>query len=121
MGKLADDTVIDGALNIIKNNCTTMLVCALEPTDRADALSKALADVAMTGTDFTVANGDTNGRKITVAAKSGVPVDTSGTADHIALISASVLLFVTTCTSKVITSGDAVNIPTWKDEIADPT
>ena len=72
--------------------------------------------------DFTKGNRDTSGRKITVAAKSSVPIDVSGTATHIALHDGTTLRFVTTCTSLALTAGagNTVNFPTWKDEIADP-
>ena len=121
MAKLVHDDVLDGALNIIKDNVVTELVCATQPTDRADALSKALADVAVGSADVTVANGDTNGRKATIAAKSGVLVDAAGTGDHIALIDGTRLLYVTTMTSQVVAIGNLVNIPAWDIEIADPT
>ncbi len=121
MAKSVHNDVLDGGLNIIKNNATTMILCDGQPTDRADALSKALADVAVTGTDFTAGDGDVSGRKLAVAAKSAVPVDSSGDGDHLALIDGTRLLYVTTCTLKVVTAGDQVNIPTWDIEIADPT
>jgi hypothetical protein len=84
----------------------------------------SLASVALTpDTDFTKANGDTSGRKVTVAAKSGVSVTASGTATHIAIARStdSTLRYVTTCTSQALTSGNTVNIPAWKIEVADPT
>ena len=76
MAKSVHDDVLDGALNIIKNNCTRMVACSAQPTTYTEGnATYALADVTMTGTDFTNANGDTNGRKTTVGAKSTVTVD----------------------------------------------
>ena len=122
MGKMVDDSVLDGALNVVKNNCNVMVVCSNQPTTRTEAITTyALADVAMTTTDFTLANGDVSGRKLTVAAKNGIPVDASGTGTHIALCSATTLLLVTTMTSQVLTAGNTVNIPAWDQEIADPS
>lgn len=122
MSKSVHDDVLDGALNILKNNATTQILCSAEPTTRTAAVTTyALADVAVTGTDFTIANGDTNGRKVTVAAKNAVPVDASGTGTHIALVDGTRLLYVTTCTSQVVTAGNTVNMPAWDIEIADPT
>lgn len=124
MAKIVHDDVLDGALNIIKNNCTRMTVCSTQPTTYTEGnATYALADVTMASGDFTIANGDTSGRKLTVAAKSAVPVDSSGTAQHIALldVSNSKLLYVTTTTSKSLTSGDNVDIPAWDVEIADPS
>jgi len=103
-----------------------MVVCSAEPTTYAEAnATYALADVAMAGGDFTKANGDVSGRKVTVAAKSSVLIDASGTATHVALIKVadSTLRYVTTCTSQALTANgsNTVNIPAWDIEIADPS
>ncbi len=121
MAKSTHDDVLDGALDIIKNNANLMTACSSEPTTRTEAITTyALADVAMTGTDFTHANGDTSGRKTTVGAKSTVTVDATGTATHLALVDGTRLLYVITCTSQALTSGNTVNFPAWDIEIADP-
>lgn len=127
MAKRVHTDVLDGALNVIKNNCTRMVVCNAEPTTYTEANATfALADVTMASGDFTLANGDGAGntpRKVTVAAKSGVTIDTTGTATHVALLDVtnSKLLEVTTCTSQALTAGNTVNFPAWKIEIAAPT
>lgn len=124
MGKLVHDDVLDGALNIIKNNCTRVTICSTQPTTYTEGnATYALADVTVDSSDFTVANGDTNGRKITLAQQTGVSVDTSGTAQHIAFldVSNSKLLYVTTCTSQAVTSGNTATINAFDIEIADPT
>ena len=126
MAKFVHDDVLDGALNIIKNNCTRQVVCSQQPTTYTEAnATYALADVTMTSTDFTNADGDTSGRKDTIAAKSGVLIDTTGTATHVALLDVanSKLLYVTTCTSLALTANgsNTVNLPSWKIEIADPS
>ena len=122
MAKSVHDNVLDGAFDVL-DQADIMTACNAEPTTRTEAVTTfKLADVAMTpNTDFTKANGDTSGRKVTVAAKSSVPVDTSGTATHVALCDATRLLYVTTCTSQALTSGNTVNFPAWDIEIADPT
>jgi hypothetical protein len=121
MGKWINDAVQDAALNEIKNNANIMTVCSQQPATRAEAVTTyALADVSMASGDFAIADGNTSGRKITVAAKSGVTVDTSGTGTHIALCDGTRLLLVTAMTSQALTAGNTVNVPTWKDEIADP-
>jgi len=122
LAKSVHDSVLDGAFDIL-DQANIMNVCSAEPTTRTEAITTfSLADVPMTvNTDYTKANGDTSGRKCTVAAKSAVPVDSSGTATHVALCDGTNLLYVTTCTSQVLTAGNTVNIPAWKIEIADPT
>lgn len=122
--KLAPDDTLDKMADYI-STATTMLVCAAtggnSPTTRAEAIAAALADVSMSGSDFAKANGDSSGRKVTVAAKSGVTVDASGDAVCVALIDGTNLLYVTTCTTQTLTSGNTVNIPAWKIEVGDPT
>lgn len=121
MAKWSHTDVIDGALNIIKNNANLMVLCSAQPTNRTEAVSTyALADVAMASGDFTISTGDASGRKCTVAAKNNVTVDTTGTGTHIALVDDTRLLFVSTTTSQGVTQGNSVNLPTWDIEIADP-
>lgn len=122
MGKSVHDNVLDGAWEVL-DQANIMTVCAGQPTTRTEAITtNKLADVALTpDTDFTKANGDTSGRKCTVAAKSAVPVDTSGTADHIAFCDDTRLLYVTTMTSQPLIAGNTCNIPTFAATIADPT
>lgn len=123
MAKSVHDDVLDGALNIIKNNCTRMVLCSAQPTTYTEAnATYALADVTMASGDFTAANGDTSGRKLTIAAKAAVPVDVTGTGNHVALLDVTnlKLLYVTTCTSQAVGAGGTVDIGTWKAELADP-
>ena len=69
MAKFFVDSVLDGLLEII-NDATLMTVCNAKPTTYAEMSSTfKLADVVMAGGDFTISNGDTNGRKVRVAAK----------------------------------------------------
>lgn len=124
MAKAVPDATIDMLLDYIALS-TLMVACSAEPTTYAEAITTyALADVAMAGGDFTKAN-DTSGRKITTAAKTGVVIDVSGTATHVALVATSgtTLRAVTTCTSQVLTAGGGatVDFPAWKWQVADPT
>jgi len=124
MAKTVHDDVLDGAFDVL-DQANLMIACSAQPTSRTEAVTTyALADVAMTvNTDFTKANGDVSGRKVTVAAKSTVLIDTSGTATHVALVDGTRLLYVTTCTSQALTANgsNTVNFPAWDIEIADPT
>lgn len=124
MAKMAPDIVLDAPADIIDQS-DKMVACSAQPTTYTEANATfALADAAMTpNTDYTKANGDVSGRKVTVAAKSGINVDTSGTATHVALISTgdTTLRYVTTCTSQALTAGNQVNFPAWDIETADPT
>jgi hypothetical protein len=124
MAKTVHDDVLDGALNILKNNVTRMVACSAQPTTYTEGnATYALADVTLASGDFTNADGNTSGRKTTIAQKTGVTVDSSGTATHVALldVSNSKLLYVTTCTSQALTAGNTMTFNSWKIEIADPT
>lgn len=126
MAKFLLDEVLDQSLQEIALG-DLLTVCATQPTTRTEAVTTfALADVALTpgdgNGDFTIANGDTNGRKVTVTAKNSIPVDTSGNADHAAITDATRLLLVTTAASTVaITSGGTVSTSAFKVETSDPS
>jgi hypothetical protein len=126
MTKAAPDAMIDASLDYVAGS-TIMTVCSSQPTTYAEATSNIgaggykIADVAVAGGDFTK-DDDTSGRKVTVAAKSAVPIDVDGTALHIALskVGDTTLRYVTTCTSQALTSGGTVDFPSWKINIQDP-
>lgn len=124
MAKFAPNIVLDAPADVIDQS-TKQVACSAQPTTYTEANATfALASTAMTAdTDYTKAAGDTSGRKVTVAAKSGLTVATSGTATHIALISTAdtTLRYVTTCTSQALTSGNLVNFPAWDIETGAPT
>jgi hypothetical protein len=104
---------------------TRQVVCSGQPANFAGIAAVALADVTMTAGsgngDYTVGDGDTNGRKVRVEQQASIPIDASGTATHISIDDGSTLLYVTTCTSQALTSGGTVTVPAWDIEIADPT
>lgn len=132
MAKTVHPNILDAALNVIKvgitgtGPCNEMVVCSAQPLTYTDAhTTYMLANVAMTGTDFTIANGTSGGstpRKITMGTKSGITITNTGTATYVALTDTvnSLLLEVTTCTSQALTAGNTVTFPAWSIEIAAP-
>lgn len=123
MAKWQNDSMLDAAFDWVRARVTKMTVCNAQPTSYAEVATYALADSALTSTGITLADGDTNGRKMHISSATNVTVDTTGTASHIALSGStgSVLLYITTCTTAALTTGDLVNIPAWDGEIADAT
>lgn len=125
MGKSILSTVLDQALNYIKNNSLKVVACSSQPTTYTEAnATYFLAGIVISSSDFTgPAAGDTNGRKITMNQKTGGTVTNSGTATHVAWIDTtnSALIAVTTCTSQALTAGNSITFNSFKDEIADPT
>ena len=124
MAKACPDVTFDPMLAKIATG-TRLMVCSGQPANFAGIAAVALADVTMTaGTgngDYTIGDGDTNGRKVRVEQQTNVPIDASGTATHISIDDGTTLLYVTTCTSQALTSGGTVTVPAWDVEIADPT
>lgn len=118
MGKVASDGMIDGGLDkhVL---CTKLTVCAGQPTSQADIAVRELAGVVTNGADFTKANGDVNGRKVTTAQQPSVSISASGAADHVA-VDDGTDYFVTTCPAQALTSGGTVTVGQWDREIADP-
>jgi hypothetical protein len=123
MAKNVADAVLDAALNYVKSNAAKLCVCTSEPTTYAAATSTyKLASTSISSSAFTgPANGDSSGRKIQVNAASSIAVDSTGSAAHVAIVSASALLYTTTCSSQGLTASNTVNVPAWDIEIADPS
>lgn len=129
MAKSVHNDVLDAALDEIATS-TRLTVCSTEPTTYTEAITtNKLADVTVTAGDgngdFTIADGDSSGRKITVAEQADVLIDSSGTAGHIALVDVAntTLQFVTTCSSASLTANgsNTVTVPAFDIEIADPS
>jgi hypothetical protein len=120
MGIFADPTtVLDAELDAIAA-CDVQHVCTAQPADYAGIAALSLGSVAMTPvTDYTKANGDVSGRKVTVAAKNGVAIGAAaGTINHLVLARTtdSTLRFVTTCADQPVDASGSVDIPAWQAE-----
>jgi hypothetical protein len=127
MGKLATDAVLDSLLDEIADNGDYLCLCSQEPADYDEAFTTyMLARVQLTtgdgNGDYAITDGDTSGRKLTVAQQSDIVSTNSGTATHAALVDSSGtrLLVVTTCTPQVITAPNTVTVPALPMEISDP-
>lgn len=122
MGKSAHDDVLDALLEEINANVNLMCVCSQQPTTRAEAAATyALATVALAGVDMVIADGASGGRKLTIAAKSNVPITGGGSVSHIALVDNTKLYFITTNVAQTLAIGNLVNIPAWTITAGDPT
>lgn len=121
MGKWVADRVLDGALQVIMG-ADRLVALAGQPADYAEAHETRLAEVALSGPDFSVAAGALSGRRVQVAAKTGVAVAASGTADHVALLDGAGerLLYVTTCPAQLLGLGGTVDFEAWSIEIGAP-
>jgi hypothetical protein len=124
MTKLLDNSVLDAGLDEFATTAR-LVVCSAAPANFAGIAAVALADVAVTpgdgNGDFTVADGDVSGRKVTVAQQANVPIDVTGTATHLSYDDGATLQAVTEVTSQALTSGGTVTIPAHDLELGDPT
>jgi hypothetical protein len=121
MAKSAHDDVADAYLEEIANNANLMCVCSTQPTTRTEAASTyALATVALAPGDMAIGDGAAGGRKLTISAKSAVPIVASGNMAHVALVDNAKLHFVTTSSLLGLLAGNLVNIPSWSITVNDP-
>ncbi len=126
MAKSSTAAAADAYLDYFIDLCNAESVCTSEPTTRTEAhVTNMLATTTISAVSWTKAAGDAGGnsRKATIAQQSGVSMSNAGTALHVAIYNATLLLFVTTTPSKALTAGagDTVDIGDWKVEVADPT
>ena len=122
MGKAVNTDVLDAALGVVRT-ATRMVALAAQPADYATANSAKLAEVVLAPADFSAfQTGTVDGRKTSVALKSGVSVIAAGTATHVALTDpgTSRLLYVTTCPSQALVGGATVNFAPWEIEFGNP-
>ncbi|HFE31942.1 MAG TPA: hypothetical protein ENJ17_01380 [Gammaproteobacteria bacterium] len=132
--KLFHNDVFDAGLNTVNANGSKMVLCKQPPTTFVEANNLVtdtpagfkIAEVALVPADLVIADRTGGGREITVAAKPGVSaLDSSQATDdlHIAILDVanSKLLVVTDeTTDQAVTSGNQVNLPSFKFGFPDP-
>lgn len=117
MAKWVRSGVLDNGLNDIKNNATKMLLIkAYSAGDSyATVVGNIVAEVTMTGTDYTLGSSGSNRTLTTASGKSATASANSGATPnlHIAFTDgAANVIWVTDETSdQVVTSGNTVNFP----------
>ena len=122
MAKWQNDSMLDAALNYINSDtgANILCLCSDQPATVAECTATyALGTIAIGTANMTTEDGDSSGRKITVAAMSNIDISASGTVNHLALCNAGTLFYVTTVTDQAVTSGNTATAATWDIEIAD--
>lgn len=124
MAATLHDDVLDGALNVIKNNTENLYICkTAQPTTFTEASSTYKVGVKASPS-FTGPENDTSGRKLTVDAISDGSVTGDGTAGWWALTddSASKLLVAYELNAtQVVTNGNTFSLTAMKINLPDPT
>lgn len=110
MPKVVPDAFLDGGLTL-DTALNQVHVCAGQPTSYTDVATRSLASGALTAP--TLGAGSPDGRQSNIPAVSGLLINTSGTADHIAYRdTVNNRYIVTTCasTALVANGSNTVNV-----------
>ena len=128
--KWTHDDVLDAFLDYIVDNTESMRVCEDDIFTTGDAdYSKCTGAAALTGAvaltsgDFTLADGDVSGRKVTIDEQADITITGTDSARHVVLLddSNNKVLYVNTCTSIALTTGNTVTVPSYDvAEVRDP-
>jgi len=113
------DAMLDGGIDKIIT-ATRMTIMATIPTVIGDITTTPIATVAYSGPDFTKANGDVSGRKVTIAAKSGISIGNSGTANYAVWDDLTDWVYADISNPQALTSGGTVSINAHDHEFGDP-
>ena len=123
MAKFINDAVMDAALALVSVNANRIMIGTAQPATYADGNTYAVGTLATGTANFTTANGDGTGRKLTHSAAT-VVVGTTGTVNHVYLMGTAgsgTLFIVGTCALTSVTAAGTVVISAWDcDEISDP-
>src|SRR5690606_24151865 len=116
MAKFASANVLDNGPQYIKDNCDKMAVVSAYTFGDSYSTVNAviLADVAMTGADFTMGSSGNDRTLTTASGKQDASADATGAASHIVFLDTvgSEVLWVTEETSgQTITTGNPVTFP----------
>jgi len=122
MARYQNDLMLDAAFDWLRARIT--METASDNTAMPTTYSQAttigtyrLAKASLTSTQMTLSDytGSGLGRKVTIAARSGITIDTSGVAKYVNLAGStgSVLMYITECTTQQLTTGNTVNFPAW--------
>lgn len=127
MSVWSNDTGIDQALAWFAD-CNVMHVCSSQPADYSAMVTASLGSVSVTAGDgngdFAISDGDSSGRKLTMAVQTieAATASDSGTTLHLAIANTtdSTLRYVTTIPEQAVTVGNPISTGSWKVEILDP-
>lgn len=123
MATLAD-RVYDNGLTVLDTEANRIDITSQEVTTYAEATSTYTLGNSTSLSIGAPTDGDTSGRKVTVAAVSDGSVSGSGTASHFAIVDTSnsrLLVTGSLSTSQAVTSGNTFTLAAFDIEIPDPS
>jgi hypothetical protein len=124
MAKGSADAVFDAAIDKVATS-THLTFCSAQPANYAGIAAVALVASTLTAGvgngDYTKADGDVSGRKLTVLAQTSMTPTANGTVTYAALDDGTTLLAWTTVTSQAVTTSQTWNSPAFDLEFTDPT
>ena len=128
MTKTVIDSAHDALLLQVVQSASHLVINDAAPANFAAAVgANALGSIAISpgdgGGDFTLANGDTSGRKYTLAQQTGISINSTGNANHVSIVNsaAAALLVTTELTSQSVTLGNTATVNAFDHEVGDPT
>ena len=119
MAKTLHNNVFDAALDKVAT-CTKMTFCSALPANKAGIAALKLAEVTLDSGDYTIADGTVSGRKVTIAAQTGIVPDANGTVTYVVFDDGVTLLAATTVTSQVVATTQIWDSPAIVLELTDP-
>lgn len=124
MAKFCANETFDAALAKIATS-VTLTFCSAQPANKAGIAAVALASATLTAGagngDYTIADGDTSGRKLTTAAQTGMTPSGNGTVIYAAWDDGTTMLYGTSTTSQAVTTSQTWDSPAIDIEFTDPT
>ena len=115
--------VLDAALSKLDTEANRVDICSQEPTTYTAATSTYTLGNTTSISIGAPTDGDTSGRKVTLAAISGASVTGTGTATHFAITDTSnsrLLVTGSLSSSQSVTSGNTFSLTAVDIEIPDP-
>ena len=115
--------VYDNGLTVLDTEANRVDICSAEPTTYTGATSTSTLGNTTSISISAPEDGDTSGRKVTLAAITGGNVTATGTATHFAITDTSNSRLLATgslSASQAVTSGNTFSLTAVDIEIPDP-
>lgn len=119
-----NDRVFDNGLTVLDTEANRVDICSQEPTTYAQATSTYTLGNTTSISISAPTDGDTSGRKVTLAAITGASVSGTGTATHYAISDTSntrLLVTGSLSASQAVTSGNTFSLNAVDIELNDPS